>query len=295
LWKILPSLIISSGTAYLIRSKQKKNWEAQEFLKAVQISLNYLDEIEGKGTTLQFRTLDECQVNFLMNENSEGIAKILAACDTTTVDQAFLGVDSSVEFTHLDMFMKAVINRISVKFADGYMDYDFGIPVLEKKYWLGLTCERPEPGAKFQRKIRVMVISDGCLRHIPDHTEPPKFEFPGHKARWKCLQQMHDIYLSDEKIKREGQGRFWERLVLRQVSIFRPIHYKEGLSHVDSESVTTRKGEKRHSTSSNLGQSDSDSKFFSTVNSAEGRKIRLKQRSSFGGSSPVSQLQQKSC
>ena len=41
------------------------------------------------------------------------------------MDQAFLGVDSTrVEFTHLDMFMKAVINRISVKFADGYIDYD---------------------------------------------------------------------------------------------------------------------------------------------------------------------------
>ena len=58
-------------------------WEAQEFLKAVQISLNYLDEIDG-NTTLQFRTLDECQVDLLMNENSEGIAQILAACDATT-------------------------------------------------------------------------------------------------------------------------------------------------------------------------------------------------------------------
>ena len=225
-----------------------------------------------------------------MNENSEGIAQILAACNATTVDQAFLGVDSSVEFTHLDMFMKAVINRISVKFAHGYVDYDMNIPVVENKYWLGLTCEQPEPGATFQQKIRVMVISDECLRNIPHYTEPPKFDIPGHKARWKCLQQMEKILNEDEKIKQEGQGDFWKRLVLRQVSIFRPL-YNQYDYHSQEDLFTKRKDEERHlsssSSSSNLDLGAKESKSFSTKTRI---KMKLKQSSPCGSAGNASNM-----
>ena len=242
LLKLLPSLIIGAVSNYYITRQQRKKWEDQEFLKAVQISLNYIDIVPGKGPTLQFRTLDECQVDDLMNGNSEGISKILAACDSTTVDQSFLGVvakgqPQQVQFKHLDMFMKAVVNRISVKFSEGYLDYDFRIPVLQKEYWLGLTCEKPKKGQTFARKIRVMVASDGFLRSIPKYLDPPKFEIPHHVARWECLQQMYKIYISDKNQVGKA-GKFWEKQILRKVKIFRPLHYP--FDRVDGDQVVRK-------------------------------------------------------
>ena len=286
LLKFIPSLLIGAASNYYLRSVQRKSWEDQEFLKAVQISLNYVDGKRGnKGAQLQFRTLDECQVDDLMNGNSEGIAKILAACDSTTIDQSFLGVfqkgeKRNVEFKHLDMFMKAVINRISVKFATGYLDYDFRIPVLEKEYWLGLTCEKPKKGQTFARKVRVMVASDGFLRSIPNFADPPKFEYPQHIARWECLQQMHKIYLADQALI-GTPGRFWEKQVLRKIKIFRPLHYpfdhtNDQDQEKDKDAVRVRKGIVRSSPSPNQFRSIS-SRQRAGSNSA---KLTLKSKSS---------------
>ena len=289
LLKFIPSLLIGAASNYYLRSVQRKSWEDQEFLKAVQISLNYVDGKRGnKGAQLQFRTLDECQVDDLMNGNSEGIAKILAACDSTTIDQSFLGVfqkgeKRNVEFKHLDMFMKAVINRISVKFATGYLDYDFRIPVLEKEYWLGLTCEKPKKGQTFARKVRVMVASDGFLRSIPNFADPPKFEYPQHIARWECLQQMHKIYLADQALI-GTPGRFWEKQVLRKIKIFRPLHYpfdhtNDQDQEKDKDAVRVRKGIVRSSPSPNqqFRSLSSTSRQRAGSNSA---KLTLKSKSS---------------
>ena len=247
--KLSSSLLIGYISNYFLAKRQRAKWEAQEFLKAVQISLNYVDDVADKGKTLQFRTLDECGVDELMNHNQEGITKIIAACDSCTVDQSFLGVFNenetrTVEYKHLDMFMKAVINRISVKFADGYLDYDFRVPVLKKDYWLGLTCERPKPGQTFARKIRVMVCSDGFMRSIPRFENPPKFEIPHHKARWECMQQMHALYKQDQEILSKGGHEFWKKQILRKITIFRALHYPYEQAENNGGSMV-RKGDVR--------------------------------------------------
>ena len=226
-------------------SKSSSQKRADEALFASQLSLNYL-RTDQEGSTLLFRTManfnlpDWCTQAY-GKENFESYIRepLLQAAHETTVNQSVMFVS---DFKAKDMIYKAIFNKVSEKYSAGYLDCDFGIPVIEKKYWLGLTCEQPEPDDTFDVKIRVMIISDGCLRRIPDRTEPPKFEFPGHKARWKCLQQMHKVFLNDEKIKNEKIGdRWYQELVLRQISIFRPLHYPG--AHKDGVSFSRRQRE----------------------------------------------------
>jgi hypothetical protein len=222
--KISGSLIVGIISRYYIARKAQKDWEDQEFLKAVQISLNFCDDLGGEKKILRFRTLDECRVDELMNHNQEGIAQIVSACESCTVEQSFLVVNDKVQFKQFDAFMKAVINRISVKFAEGYLDYDFRVPVLRKEYWVGLTCEKPSTAKEFARKIRVMVCSDGFLRSI-EGMEEPEFEIKHHAARWACMKEMYDLYTKDKQIEEEKVGNFWEKKALRKLTIFRAQHY----------------------------------------------------------------------
>jgi hypothetical protein len=250
--KIVVGVALTFLTTSWARRKARMAWEAQEFLKAVQISLNYVADEENDGEAkLRFRTLDECGVDELMNHNSAGIAKILSAARNTSWDHPFLRSD----FASLDLMMKAVVNRISVKFSSGYLDYDFRIPVLRKVYWLGLTCERPKPGErKFAIKLRVMVVSDGFLRNT-NWDEPPGFERPGHLARWECLRCMHRALMNDEALERNKEPQFWQKQLLRRVTIFRPLHFlaQQGAAASKSENSNddvVRKGLKVKRTNS---------------------------------------------
>lgn len=84
-------VIITYITTAWARQRARRDWEAEEFLKAVQISLNYIaDEDDDGDQKLRFRTLDECGVDQLMNMNSAGINKILSAAKLTTCDDPFI-------------------------------------------------------------------------------------------------------------------------------------------------------------------------------------------------------------
>eukprot|EP01052_Picozoa_sp_SAG31_P038511 SAG31_NODE_5162_length_2706_cov_2.025316_3_plen_174_part_00 len=119
--KIVLGLAATYVTTAWALERARLDWEEQEFLKAVQISLNYVADEEGDGVSkLCFRTLDECSVDQLMNHNGVGIARIIEAAKQTTWDQPFLRTDSH----SLNLIMKAVTNRISSQFASGYIDYE---------------------------------------------------------------------------------------------------------------------------------------------------------------------------
>jgi len=229
------SMVVSISTVLIpwimLKRKAQKDWENQHFLRTVQFSLNYVDDVHCTGDlTLCFRSLDECSVDELMNHNQQGISQIVAACEACTEEQPFVVVSDLVQVREFNTFMKAIVNRISVKFGSGYLDYNFHIPVIKKEYWLGLTCEKPTTdsdgdGVSFARKIRIMVCSDEFLKSIPNFMDKPKFEFPTHAARWDCMKQMYNLYKKDSKIEEQKGNEDCQKLTLRKVAIFRAMQY----------------------------------------------------------------------
>jgi hypothetical protein len=224
--KVVVGAVLTFATTQWSSNRARLNWEKQEFLKRVQISLNYVADEDGLGRKLRFRTLDECGVDELMNQNSAGIAKILSAARSTTSEDPFLRSDPH----SMDLIMKAVTNRISVKFATGYLDYYVGSPVIRKEYWLGLTCEKPDAakGERFDVKLRVMVTSDNLLRRTNWDKERGSefFERPPHASRWECLKKMRKVLDQDGAEQLKG-GQFWRKQLLRKVTVFRPLHFND--------------------------------------------------------------------
>ena len=219
--KVVVGAALTFATTQWSSNRARLNWEKQEFLKRVQISLNYIADEDGKGKKLRFRTLDECGVDELMNQNSAGIAKILEAARSTTCTDPFLRSDPH----SMDQIMKAVTNRISVKFSTGYLDYDVGSPVIRKEYWIGLTCEKPDiaKSERFDIKLRVMVTSDNLLRKTDWKKLRGKefFERPAHASRWECLKKMRQV------LDQDGTEKIWGKKLLRKVTVFRPLHFHD--------------------------------------------------------------------
>ena len=224
--KVIVGAVLTFATTQWSSNRARLNWEKQEFLKRVQISLNYVADEDGRGRKLRFRTLDECGVDELMNQNSAGIAKILSAARSTTSQDPFLRSDPH----SMDLIMKAVTNRISVKFATGYLDYDVGSPVIRKEYWLGLTCEKPDAakGERFDVKLRVMVASDNllCRTDWEKERQSDFFERPPHVSRWECLKKMRKVLDQDGAEQLKG-GQYWRKQLLRKVTVFRPLHFSD--------------------------------------------------------------------
>ena len=235
--KVVVGAVLTFATTQWSANRARLKWEKQEFLKRVQISLNYIADEDGKGRKLRFRTLDECGVDELMNQNSAGIAKILSAARRTTSDDPFLRSDPH----SMDLIMKAVTNRISVKFATGYLDYDVGSPVVRKEYWLGLTCEKPDPakGQRFDVKLRVMVASDNLLRKTNWEKARGKdfFELPPHATRWECLRKMRQV-LDQDCVEQQKGGQYWRNQLLRRLTIFRPLYFSHSITGRGSNVVT---------------------------------------------------------
>ena len=220
--KVVVGAVLTFATTLWSSRWERARWEKQEFLKHVQVSLNYVADEDGDGKKLRFRTLDECGVDELMYNNKHAISKILEAARSTTCDDPFLRSDPH----SMDLIMKAVTNRISIKFSSGYLDYDVNNPVIRKEYWLGLTCEKPDvaKGERFGVKLRVMVASDNFL-NLTDWVKdrgPDFFEHPGHTSRWNCLRKMHQVLDQDRAEQSKGGGEFRKRQLLRKVTVFRP-------------------------------------------------------------------------
>ena len=231
--KIVVGTTITFFSTRWAHRSSRKSWEKMEFLKVVQVSLNYVADEDGTGKKLRFRTLDECSVDVLMHQQKEGIQQILKAARKTTPSEPFMYFAgksqlSDCDFHSLSLIMSAVTNRISTKFASGYVDYDMGIPVVRKKYWLGLTCEKPTASETFAIRIRIMVASDNFLRHT-DWSKEVGFERASHIARWNCLRKMAQILKHDDGLRSKGEKglikKFWTQLILRPVIIFRSLPF----------------------------------------------------------------------
>lgn len=222
LLKVFTGIILTYASAMLAQTSARKEWERKEFFKNVQVSLNYVAD-EGDGLKLRFRTLDECDVDVLMHHQKAGVKKVTSAAKKTTAERPFLQMD----FHSQQQVMTAVQNRLSKQFASGYLDYDMQIPCIRKKYYLGLTCEKPKAGAKkFAIKLRIMVASEGLLKST-DWDKPPGFERKGHIARWECLREMSRILKQDMDIQanRESDPDWFKKTQLRDIVIFRPLHF----------------------------------------------------------------------
>lgn len=114
-----------------------------------------------------------------------------------------------------------LVRHCSCKFSTGYIDFDMGLPVVEKEYLVGLTCEKPRPDEHFAIKLRIMLASVTLLRGS-DWRNPPGFERHGHIARWECLECMHRILLQDDALAKTEGPRAYTQQLLRKVTIFRP-------------------------------------------------------------------------
>lgn len=178
--KILVGLV-SIWVGWLIgRRRARANWQKQEFLDRLNVSLNVID-----GGVLKIRTLSEkrCEEVFL---NSVAADKVQQLARKTTATDPLLPLSKDDAW----YFLNAVLNELSEQFALGHIRKDIGVAVQTELYLICLTCE--QFGELRTRKIRAMVIRNSLLTNLPK--EMPKLTASHHTTRWATLQFMAAEY-----------------------------------------------------------------------------------------------------
>ncbi|QDU38795.1 hypothetical protein Mal4_31250 [Maioricimonas rarisocia] len=168
---------------YFGRRRAHRQWEKREFFDRLNISLNRISD-----GTLRIRTLVEksCEDIFL---NSVAANRLIATAQKTTADDPIVPLDKDENW----LYLNAVLNEISEKFAAGQLYLDMGLPTRTETYLICLTneCE----GALRTRKIRAMVVRRSLLTNLPETA--PRFEHPNHATRWRTLGQLASQYARD--------------------------------------------------------------------------------------------------
>ena len=177
------SLILLGIGAWWGKRRARIEWSAKRFLHRINFSLNMIDE--GK---LVIRTLGEedCRVVFL---NEIAVSRIEAAACRTTAENPMLPLDKD-ECWHL---LNAVLNKLSERFAAGFLKREMGLPVNSAVYLICLTYENA--GELRTRKVRAMVIRKTLLLNLP--ADPPIFEKPHHGTRYETLKRLAAAYGED--------------------------------------------------------------------------------------------------
>ena len=149
----------------------------------------------------------EIHVEELVLGNTACVEAIMEHAKLTTPDQPFLITLQDADKRVNRIVQSCIMNALSRKYSEGYIDADMRVPVVSKKYWFGLTCEkqRGNGAKKFATKLRVMIASDDFLRNdkylSDEHFEPNLsfFEAPTHANRWQCLTAMRKLLLEEER------------------------------------------------------------------------------------------------
>jgi hypothetical protein len=174
--KIVVGFLLMAAGWVIGRRRARANWQKQEFLDRLNISLNVID-----NGVLKIRTLSEkrCEEVFL---NSVAADKVQQLARKTTATDPLLPLSKDDAW----YFLNAVLNELSEQFALGHIRKDLGVPVKTEDYLLCLTCE--QFGELRTRKIRAMVIRKSLLTNLPQ--EMPKLTASHHTTRWATLQFM---------------------------------------------------------------------------------------------------------
>lgn len=180
-WPELLWIAVAAGAAsYLVARRARWRWRKREFLDRLNVSLTRIED-----GVLQIRTILEmdCEGVFL---NPSAAKTIVELAKKTTAADPILPIPKDDCWVYLN----AVLNEISERFATGQIKRDLGMSVQRGVYLVCLTCERA--GAVRTRKIRAMLLRKSMLTALP--TEEPSYESPSHATRWKTLQQLAEQY-----------------------------------------------------------------------------------------------------
>jgi hypothetical protein len=125
--------------------------------------------------------------------NSVAVDKVMAAALRTTAKNPVLPLAKDDRW----YLLNAVLNELSEKFAQGWLQRDMGLPTRSAVYLICLTSECA--GELKTRKIRAMVVQKDLLQNLPADlpADLPQFERPHHNTRWQTLQQMSALYATE--------------------------------------------------------------------------------------------------
>ncbi len=174
--KVLTAAGFTLAGWFVAHWRASRAWKRREFFERINFSLNSIPD-----DTLRIRTLCEksCSDVFL---NEFAVRQLGKLSLQTTPD------DPIVPIPQKDCwyFLNAVLNELSEQFAAGLLAREAGKEVRATQYLICLTNECD--GELRTRKLRAMVVRRELLLNLPE--EPPQFESPHHRIRWKTLQQL---------------------------------------------------------------------------------------------------------
>ncbi len=175
-WVVLAAFLGSYFATWRARSR----WEKSEFLDRLNVSLTTIDD-----GTLHIRTILEMEGERIFL-NTPAANKVVGFAKNTTEDDPILPIPEEENW----LYLNAILNEVSERFAAGQVKRDLGLPVERGRYLLCLTCEKAGPVRT--QKVRAMLTRKDFLLNLPD--EEPKFERPNHEVRWRTLHQMAEQY-----------------------------------------------------------------------------------------------------
>jgi hypothetical protein len=181
--KVLVAAGFTMFGLFVGRWRAAREWKRREFFNRINVSLNSI--VQGK---LLIRTVLEktCEEVFL---NKVAVERLLQSAPKTTVDKPIIPLEKDDRW----FFLNAVLNELSETFAVGLFKREAGQGHESVRYLICLTNECD--GEIKTRKIRAMVIRKDVLLKLPE--EAPAFESPNHSIRWRTLQAMKAMYVSD--------------------------------------------------------------------------------------------------
>jgi len=192
---------------YWLAYRRRNAWESRNFRDQIVFSINYV--VEGK---IEMRTLREVAAREVWL-NEYGVEQVLKAAELTTLTQPFVVLKDPKDqyFVH-----QAVMNAISEQFAEGFLAYSMGLPVLMQTYYFAVTFERDVDMRSL--KLRVLIVRREDLEtHFNDQSAEGQAVIAptqNYLIRLRALQQMSSIHLGRGGPENYHLGRVV--LVLRQ-------------------------------------------------------------------------------
>ena len=197
----LLAIILSWAAFIWVSLRNRQAWKSKKFLNHVNFSLNDYGTVEGKGTLL-LRTLMETTIDDIFNSDTAANT-VLKKAEETTIANPFINLETDDDQAFI---LRAVLNKLSERFADIYVARSLGKEVVSAKYVFGVTCEKY--GETPTKKIRVMLVNEKLLREffhpmvVEDSGMHLSVVAPSHSARLKTLREMGRLYFSKKKEER---------------------------------------------------------------------------------------------
>ncbi|MCE9643134.1 MAG: hypothetical protein K8Q97_02285 [Candidatus Andersenbacteria bacterium] len=155
------------------------------FYRRFHFSLNILRD--GK---LRIRTLDEMDAGEVVLQNSAAVNALIKAAKQTTIDDPFIRLPESIHWIVLNCALNELASLIP---STGLFHFDLGLPTVQEKYVLALTCEK-DPDVR-TRKVRMMIVrKQTLLSMLGSEFQDPILESQNHSVRVRTLKKMAVLY-----------------------------------------------------------------------------------------------------